>query len=142
MPNSRTKGAGGERQVAKILFDELGIVFKRELRQTQDAGYGDLTSDPCTGFSIEVKTYAKGTGCKDEWWAQSKRGAELSGLIPVVIYKFDRRPWRVEMPLGYFMPDGHDQRVNVSIETFAYIAREKVSNNDLRFNDKFGVSRT
>ena len=131
MVNSRTKGAAGERQVAKILYAELGIEFKRELRQTQDAGYGDLTSDPCTGFSIEVKTYAKGTGCKDEWWEQSKRSAELTGLIPVVIYKFDRRPWRVEMPLSYFTEDPHDQRVNISIETFAYLIREKVSTYDL-----------
>lgn len=130
MVNSRTKGADGERKVAKILFEELGIEFKRELRQTQDAGYGDLTSEPCTGFSIEVKTYAKGTGCKDEWWEQSKRSAELSGLIPVVIYKFDRRPWLVEMPLSYFTEDDHDQRVTVSIETFCYLVREKVSNHD------------
>ena len=127
MVNSRNKGAAGERQVAKILYDELGIEFKRELRQTQDAGYGDLTSDPCTGFSIEVKTYAKGTGCRPEWWDQSRRSAELTGLIPVVIYKFDRRPWRVEMPLSYFTEDPHDQRVNVSIETWCYLVRERIN---------------
>ena len=131
MVNSRAKGAGGERQVAKILSDELGYIFKRELRQTQDAGYGDLTSEPCTGFSIEVKTYAKGTGCRPEWWEQSKRSAELTGLIPVVIYKFDRRPWLVEMPLSYFIPDHHDQRVTVSIETWCYIVRERMIKNDL-----------
>jgi len=121
MANSRVKGASGERQVAKILQEKLGLDVKRELRQTQNAGFGDLVCEPCIGFNIEVKTYAKGTGCKESWWEQSSRAAARSGLIPVVIYKYDRRPWRVEMPLSCVVSDDDsDHRINMSIESFCY----------------------
>jgi hypothetical protein len=37
MANSRNKGATFERDVAKMLFLELGITFKRDLRKYQEA---------------------------------------------------------------------------------------------------------
>ena len=126
MVNSRNKGASGERQVARILEDELGIKFKRNLDQYQTSDLGDLTPDVAIPFTIEVKTYAKGTGCRDVWWEQVKKAAALTGLTPCVIYKYDRRPWRVALPLSHFMYDDHDQRVDVSIETFCYIIRERL----------------
>jgi hypothetical protein len=45
MTNSRTKGASFEREVAKLLLLELGITFKRDLRQYQEADHGDLIPD-------------------------------------------------------------------------------------------------
>lgn len=61
MPNSRTKGAQFEREVAKLLLLELGISFKRDLRQYQTGGHGDLIpDDPAFPFELELKRYAHG----------------------------------------------------------------------------------
>ena len=45
MANSRNKGAAAEREIAKLLFDELGMTFKRDTH--------DRPSNNCH----EMKTY-------------------------------------------------------------------------------------
>ena len=45
MVNGRNKGAQFERQVAKMLHDELGVSFKRDLEQYRAADHGDLIPD-------------------------------------------------------------------------------------------------
>jgi hypothetical protein len=72
MADSRNKGASFEREVAKLLFLELGISFKRDLRQYQTSGHGDLIpSDPGFPFELELKRYAKGPiSGPDKWWQQ------------------------------------------------------------------------
>ena len=128
MVNSRNKGASAERQVAKILFDELGIEFRRELRQYQQTDLGDLVcNDPNWPYVIEVKCYATGNGCKPAWWAQASKAAQAAGMVPVVIYKYSRLPWRVVMPLNEFIEDPHDQTIEMSIEAFCYVCRERMS---------------
>ena len=49
MPNSRSKGAAFEREVAKMLLLELGIGFKRDLRQYQTSGHADLIRESIDG---------------------------------------------------------------------------------------------
>ena len=72
MPNSRQKGAAFEREVAKALLLELGISFKRDLRQYQTSGHADLTpTDPAFPFELELKRYASGPiNGPDAWWQQ------------------------------------------------------------------------
>jgi hypothetical protein len=41
MVNGRAKGAAAEREIAKLLFDELGMTFKRDLEQYRAADHGD-----------------------------------------------------------------------------------------------------
>ena len=43
--NSRNKGAAAEREIAKLLFDELGMTFKRDLEQYRAGDTGDLICD-------------------------------------------------------------------------------------------------
>jgi Holliday junction resolvase len=101
MPNSRTKGAQFEREVAKLLLLELGIGFKRDLRQYQTGGHGDLIpDDPGFPFELELKRYAHGPiSGTDKWWQQVTTAAKRSGKRPAIIYKYDRQPIRcvVEM---------------------------------------------
>ena len=59
--NGRNKGATFERDIAKMLDDELGISFKRNLDQYRESGLGDLIpSDPEFPFTLELKRYADG----------------------------------------------------------------------------------
>jgi hypothetical protein len=73
MADSRNKGASFEREVAKLLVLEMGISFKRDLRQYQTSGHGDLIpSDPAFPFELELKRYAKGPiSGTDKWWQAS-----------------------------------------------------------------------
>ena len=56
----RAKGAAFERQIAGMLFDELGIKFKRNLEQYQMKNLADLTSsDASFPFLLELKRYKR-----------------------------------------------------------------------------------
>jgi hypothetical protein len=86
--NSRNKGASFEREIAQMLEAELGLQFKRDLRQYQAADYGDLITDDQFPFLIECKRYAKGSGMKEAWWDQAGRAAFRTDQWPCVIYKY------------------------------------------------------
>jgi hypothetical protein len=99
MVNSRNKGAQFERDVAKILnefFEAEGIDYqtKRNLDQYQGAGQCDLNMPY---HAVECKFYKEGTGLKSAWWNQVCESAQ--GRIPVLIFKFNRRPIQVCIPL-------------------------------------------
>lgn len=119
MTNSRTKGAQFEREVAKLLLLELGITFKRDLRQYQEADHGDLIpDDPAFPFELELKRYAHGPiSGTDKWWQQVTTAAAKTGKRPALIYKYDRQPIRVVVELQGI-------RCNISLEAFCYLTRE------------------
>lgn len=122
MPDSRTKGAAFEREVAKLLLLELGISFKRDLRQYQTSGHGDLIpSDPAFPFELELKRYATGPiSGTDNWWKQVATAANKAGKRPALVYKYDRQPIRVVVELQGI-------RANISFEDFCYLAREEMA---------------
>ena len=53
--NSRNKGASFERQICKILNEELGLDCKRNLDQYQAKNNFDISGLP--GWAIECKNY-------------------------------------------------------------------------------------
>ena len=122
MPNSRQKGAAFEREVAKALLLELGISFKRDLRQYQTSGHADLTpSDPAFPFELELKRYASGPiNGPDAWWQQVCAAAERTRKRPALIYKYDRQPIRCVVEMQGI-------RCNISFEDFCYLARETMA---------------
>lgn len=130
MANSRNKGASGEREVAIALFGELGMTFKRDLRQYQTVELGDLVCDDAAfPFCIEVKRYAKGWTCKPAWEAQVFKAAANTGLHPCVIYRYDGQQWRcriwidaVAEALGVSSVSG--RHFDTDIQGFAWVARE------------------
>ena len=122
--NSRNKGSTFERAIARELELLLGIRFERNLEQVRAVDHSDLTpSDPAFPFSLELKRYASGTGCKAEWKAQSQRAAAKTGKIACVIYKFDRQDVWVAVPMAAF---GHDcaEWAETTMDGLAYLARE------------------
>lgn len=130
MTNSRAKGAAFERDVAKQLFNELGITFNRDLEQYRASDHGDLIpDDPDFPFLIECKAHKYGTDCRPAWESQANKAAESAGKYPAVIWKFNNHPIRCRIPLEAVAKATSGQAVthrtvDVNLPTFAYIARE------------------
>lgn len=123
--NSRNKGAAGEREVAKIIFDELGIKVERNLDQWRSGGY-DLSG--LDGWAIEVKRAKK--PLLAQWWTQTLEQAEQGGLHPVLWYRLDNQKWRVVVPLnricdGLEYSGGLEYTAEISPQGFACLYREK-----------------
>lgn len=120
---SRNKGQRGEREVCHLLqpiLDVTGTGWKleRNLTQTQSGGY-DLVGVP--GLAIEVKYHE--TITPNPWWEQCVRQAGDT-LIPILIYRKSRVPWRVRMQgwLGL----GVMGTIDVSIDDFMRFFKEYV----------------
>jgi hypothetical protein len=125
---SRNKGASFERDIARQLEALLGIKFERNLEQVRTAAHGDLVpNDPAFPFSCELKRYASGISCLTAWKDQSSKAAAMCGKIPAVIFKFDRQPVRVAVPLACLTDgkcDNPAEWAEITLEGFAYVARE------------------
>jgi len=124
--NSRRKGASFERQIVKDLCDHLGEGFTRNLDQTRDGGH-DIKAPEWFPFALELKRYAKGSGCKPEWWAQAAAQAKAAGKLSAVIYQFDRRPVRCAVHLSALAPGLHGL-IEMDFQTFCMVAREVACN--------------
>ena len=100
MANSRTKGSGGEREVAAILHDQLGLTFKRDIEQYRQADRGDLLCvDMDFPMVIEVKRYAKGGETpRGAWWDQCCKAATAADKWPLLVWRYDRMDWRWRLP--------------------------------------------
>ena len=83
--SQRTKGIGGEREVANLLREALDIDVTRNWQAQSAIGGFDLTGIP--GWAIEVKR-AK-TEHVAQWWQQTVTQAQKYSLKPVLIYRID-----------------------------------------------------
>ncbi len=129
----RAKGAAFEREVASMLYDRLGIKFRRELTQYQISGLGDLVpvdDAPDWPFVIECKRYASGS-IKPEWWGQVITAARKAELFPALIVRFDRREIVCRVPIDAFekmvggpYKHGFHRSCDVDFSTFCYLTRE------------------
>ena len=99
MADSRNKGAAFEREIVNRLNDffvDQDIIFdcKRNLSQYQTK---NLTDIEIPYHAVECKFYKEGDWIKSAWWNQV---CDSSGdKIPVLIFKYNRRPIRVCVPL-------------------------------------------
>ena len=126
MTNGRQKGAAFERELAKMVYEELGITVKRDLEQYRAADHGDLIG--LDGWCIEAKRYAKNQGgnFKPEWWRQVTTAANANGTQPVLIYKYDRQPVKCVVFLSSINADyaGKDNVATISFPTWCMLVRE------------------
>ena len=128
MTNGRAKGAQFEREVVNVFRDWLGDEatqgLRRNLTQYQVADEGDLKLGP---FLIECKRYAKGDIHQQWWWEQILKAAGEK-YIPLLIYRFDRRPIRMVFPLHVVgdYPENHDYTCTVGLEEGIMIIRERL----------------
>ena len=129
MVNGRNKGASFEREIAKMLFDELGIGFKRDLEQYRAGDHGDLIpDDDAFPFVLELKRYADGPiGGQPVWWNQVVKAAARENKLPCLIYKYDRKPIRCVIPLDALMQHKTDHVVEMDLEAFCYVTREMMN---------------
>lgn len=123
---SRAKGAAYELEIARALFDRLGITFNRNLEQVRTAEQGDLLADdPAFPFLIECKRYAKGVTCLTSWKAQAVTASRITGKQPAVVFRFDRQETRVAVPLSAFCEAWPaDQWAEITLDGLCLLARE------------------
>lgn len=127
---SRTKGASGERELARILSEELGVDVTRNLLQVRQGGH-DLDGVP--GWCLEVKRRAKVTEAfKRLWWIQANEQAQRTQGRPALLYRADRQQWRAVVELFAInpeaMPDSglpdYDYTADISLPAFCQLVRE------------------
>ena len=116
---SKNKGANGEREVAALfqpimdkVYLEFGMVppeMKRNLEQTRGGGYDLVGID---WLALEVKRCE--TLQINKWWTQTLRQSNVNQL-PVLIYRQNRKPWRVMMYGGLKVADRKWMRTTVDI---------------------------
>lgn len=85
----RSKGARAEREVLRLLGEELGQVLERNLSQTREGGADCLC---VKGFAIEVKRQESLS--RPAWWRQACEQADRAGAEPMLLYRRSREPWR------------------------------------------------
>lgn len=129
MVSGRNKGASFEREISKMLFDELGVSFKRDLEQYRAGDHGDLIpDDDAFPFVLELKRYADGPiGGQPVWWNQVVKAAARENKLPCLIYKYDRKPIRCVIPLDALMQHKTDHVVEMDLEAFCYVTREMMN---------------
>ena len=139
--NSRNKGAAGERELAGLIRDHLGVHLVRNLLQTRQGGC-DLVVNPdqqgpvaelLRGFAIEVKRTARATESTIKgYWRQAVSQADEAGKLPVLAFREDRQGWRVMVPLSFVLEgamlwDDWRYTAALTIEGFASVVRERAA---------------
>ena len=125
MTNSRNKGASFEREIANLLTNDLGLKknIRRILEQTREKHLPDLMIGR---WYIECKRYGSGAGTLEAWWQQVLDATKEKG-IPALVYKFDRRPIKVRVPIGAINPELHiDSPFNADLlwDDFIFLLKE------------------
>lgn len=99
MPNSRAKGARGERELAKQL-QKYGFDTRRGVQYCGLTGSADVVGLP--HIHIECKRVGERLNL-DKAIAQSERDAR-AGEIPTVMHRKDGKKWYITMRLEDWMP--------------------------------------
>ena len=90
--NSRAKGASGEREFCRWLYDNLEVPMPtRNLEQVRSGGSDIIDIEP---FYFEVKRVEKLS--LDKWWRQvnkAARNANDDSIIPIVCFRQNRKDW-------------------------------------------------
>lgn len=105
--NIRAKGQEGEREIAAMLNTRISeihkryklppiakkdAIFQRNQNQSAVGGY-DLSNN--LNLAIEIKRQENLS--ISTWWKQCLESAKRSDAIPVLMFRQNRRPWRVMM---------------------------------------------
>lgn len=127
--NSRNKGAAGERELIKAIYDLTGIELKRNYSQTAFGGHDLMGLDD---WAIECKRYAMADNAsKKMWWRQAVEQAGRVDKCPIVIYRADRQPWRciMQFPLYKELYSIEDYRCTceLDLELFCGMLRENIN---------------
>ena len=86
--SQRRKGAAAEREVLRLLGQELGISLQRNLQQTREGGADCLC---VRGYAIEVKRQE--VLSRPRWWRQACEQAARAQSEPMLLYRRSREAW-------------------------------------------------
>ena len=92
---ARNKGANGERELFKLLSEELGIIINRNLTQTRLNGGADTLDVPF--WDIECKRVEKLN--INAAWTQTVNQCQPDKQ-PILFYRQSRQPWRAMLLLS------------------------------------------
>ena len=84
----RRKGAAAEREVLKLLGQELGQLLTRNLTQTREGGADCLA---VKGWAIEIKRQERLS--RPTWWKQACEQAQRVGAEPMLLFRRNREKW-------------------------------------------------
>lgn len=96
--SERNKGAAGERELCRILFQEIGFEAKRNLSQTREGGC-DIVCGP---YDLEVKRRAR-IGQIYDWIEQVRRASPDPKRRRAVVCRADGKEWLAVLPLCEFL---------------------------------------
>lgn len=95
--HSRRKGADGEREIARLILELLGVPMRRRLSQYQCGGFDLEPADDSallTRRAIEVKRARRATlATVLRWWREPC--AQAGEKNPVLRFRSDGEDWRV-----------------------------------------------
>ena len=136
MTNSRNKGVSFEREVANLLTSDLGLKnnIRRILDQTRDKHLPDLMLGK---WYIECKRYGSGAEPLEAWWQQVLSATRNKG-IPALVYKFNRRPIKVRIPLSAInnqLDINSSNTADLLWEDFIYLLKNLYME-DIELNDR------
>ena len=138
MADPRRKGAAFERSVARELFRETGISFRRDLDQYRERDRGDLLSeDESWPFLIECKDWAAAKTFRAAWAEQAHAAARITGKLPCVIYKANRgeircRVWFDSIAAAFGGSSVTHHHFETGIDGLAFLAREIMASRALK----------
>lgn len=126
----RNKGKGGEREAAELVRQHTGWYVRRRVRQHD----GDTDLEGVPGWAVEVKRHRTALpGEVARWWAQAVAQAAKSSptLLPVLLYRADRKEWRAVWPLSVLLAGpkvqcwaGIEWTADTTVQAWAAVARE------------------
>lgn len=92
---SRDKGAKAERELLKLLGDELGVLLQRNIQQTRAGGADCLE---LKGFAVEIKRQERLS--RPAWWMQACEQGHRIGAEPILFYRRNREKWQALVSTG------------------------------------------
>jgi hypothetical protein len=147
MINVRTKGATGEREIAALLNDiVMDELRKRKWnedvieafryyvqRNSNQSSVGGKDLINTFGYAIEIKRHQ--VPAIKKWWEQCCQQAYRLGEEPVLLYRANRKPWRVVLHASIQSPFKPIQAVgefdfDVFLQLFRIRASQAVERSD------------
>lgn len=94
--HAQKKGKAGEEEFCKWLFTNFNIDVARNMKQSRGKGSDIIVDD----FLFEIKR--REVLDLNSWWHQvvvaTKTYEKQKGLIPIVAYRQNRKPWQFLIP--------------------------------------------
>lgn len=106
--HSRNKGAGGEREFARILRDSLAPEFKDQFFYVEREGMKQAATSEAGGAKWDILIPKLGIEVKRKrvvldgdvrsWWEETVAQSAETGKVGVLAYRADKQVWRVMVP--------------------------------------------